>query len=204
MNNRRRLLLGALVVALSACDHRMFSIEVPPQMVMVDQLAVNLAVLFDDSLTGYLYDDNTQRQGLRQITASDAQVTMFQRALSALFADIQVVTDATALPNETEALLSISRTDFQFSTPDQSYTNSCEVWLSYELAISTPTGEPIDTIKLSAYGSASVAGGKSYPYYVRLALNRAIRDAGARLIAELPKNPKIIHIVEPYNNEAGS
>lgn len=191
-----RLLPVALLITLTACDHRMISIQAPPDAVMTVRLPVNLSVHFEDSLTGTVYQDDKQPRGLRKITVGDAQTNMFERVLGALFINLQSVPDATSLPIGTDVLVTISLKDFQFSTPKQSYNSSCEVWMKYELVFYTPAGELISDMKLSAYGSAAVSGGKTYPYYVRLALNRAIRDVGARLIVELPKDPKIIHIVK--------
>lgn len=194
------VLILTLALTLAACDHRLIFIQAPPDAVMVTKLPINLAVHFEESFANSLYKDKAQQQGLRNIDFGDAQTNMFQRILGTMFADLQFVSDAANLPDGTQALLNIGLKDFQFSTPRQSYTKSCEVWLNYELAFYTPQGELISDINLSAYGSASVSGGRSYPYYVKLALNRAIRDAGARLVVELPRNPKIIHIVETLSN----
>ena len=190
-------LAASTVFLLGGCDHKRIHIQAPAEVVVITKLPIHLAIRFEEQLMDSHFNDETQPKGLRNIALGEAHANMFRRVLGALFASVYEDTGEGVLPNQTQLVIDVRLKNFQFSTPKQSHAPNCEAWISYELALSTPANQSVSTpLNLNAYGSASVSSGRSYPYYVRLALNRAIRDAGAQLIATLPNHAKIIHIVE--------
>jgi hypothetical protein len=75
---------------------------------------------------------------------------------------------------------------YSFATARETGANYYAVTIRYRIAVTTPTGEPVDTLTLTGYGNAP-AGGLSGEKPLAIASVAAMRDAAAKFLVQFPE-----------------
>jgi hypothetical protein len=120
-----------------------------------------------------------------------AQVDLFGKAFSGLFARLKVVSSKEDAGPDTDLVIIPSVREVQLSTPTESYLNVYEVWIKYNLDIETADGVPIDSWFLPAYGKTPYSSLMSKSTAIEGATIVALRDAGAKLMLDFFRIPAI-------------
>jgi hypothetical protein len=120
-----------------------------------------------------------------------AQVDLFGKAFSGLFAQLKVVSSKEDAGPDTDLVIIPSVREVQLSTPTESYLNVYEVWIKYNLDIETADGVPIDSWFLPAYGKTPYSSLMSKSTAIEGATIVALRDAGAKLMLDFFRIPAI-------------
>jgi hypothetical protein len=126
-----------------------------------------------------------------RIQLGPAQVDLFSKAFSGLFADLKVVSSRAEAGAEADLVIIPSVREVQLSTPSDSYLNVYEVWIKYNLDIETVDGVPVDSWFLPAYGKTPDSYLLSRSVAVEQAAVVALRDAGAKLMLDFFRIPAV-------------
>ena len=76
---------------------------------------------------------------------------------------------------------------YSFATARETGGTYWAVTIRYRIGVFTPQGEPADSLTLTGYGSAGDAG-RAAPSLVN-ATRAAMRDAAAKLLVQMPRQP---------------
>ena len=149
-------------------------------------------VFYPDALQNYDYAEDLPNDIDWSFTLGDANVMMFDRALSALFDRLERVDQpgGTGAPfDRLDIIIEPTVEAFEFSLPRQSRSDQYAVWIRYNVTMYEPDGRLITKWPVSAYGQADsrlLRGGTA----MEAAVVRAMRDAIANIVIGLPKEPK--------------
>lgn len=152
-------------------------------------LPVRAGLLLDQDFRSHIHESDYSRK--ITFTVGGAQSALFEQASTGLFSHITILD---SLPEDNPALdliLVPTVTDIQLATPDETQFNVFEVWLQYNIRVLSGGGDPITDWRLTAYGKTPTRFLRSRGEALNQAAIVALRDAGARLVIELPREPAV-------------
>jgi hypothetical protein len=185
------LILPALAL-LGACAKSVVVETEFPEPV-VQSLPLNVGVHYEETFVNYSYTEDLPNDVEWSFDLGGANRKLFDGIFSALF-DITTTVDGAGGtdPSYTtlDAVIVPAVEAFEFSLPRQSNTEQYSVWIRYNLQIYTPTGEPIVSWPVSAYGQSDERTfGASAA--MEEAVIKAMRDAAASILIGLAEEEKI-------------
>lgn len=198
---------GTLLVAamtLSACSKEVVVKTNFPDPI-IPSLELAAGVFYSDALRNYDYSEDLPNDVDWSFTLGEANVVMFDRALGALFDELQEVDQpggAGAPFDRLDLVIEPAVEAFEFSLPRQSRSDQYAVWIRYNVSIHEPDGQLITKWQVSAYGQADsklLRGGTA----MEAAVVRAMRDAIANIVIGLPEEPKFKAALLPEEPGAG-
>ena len=143
---------------------------------LVDPLAVRMGVYFDDTLKGYVHEEELEDYGIYRIDIGASQAPVFTQVFDAMFERaIAVVPAASAEATEPAAesttpvqfrplddgqpavdgILAPSIDEVQFAIPDQTGGEFYEVWIRYRLRLYGADGTVLGDWPVIGYGKAN-------------------------------------------------
>lgn len=180
-----------LLIASSGCQQATLFLKTkPPNIETIDSLPLSVAVIYDESITNYTHEESFPQSRNWVIHVSDKQKQIMTKAFSALFDELLIL-DSADLPADVDLVLAPRLEDFQFTTPKQNGKNQFEAWLQYNIKLLNAEGSLLSEWPLAAYGSVVATKSSRPHYFMSLAINRAMRDAMAQLLVELPSLPVV-------------
>jgi len=180
---------GLLIAAMALVAGCTSSVLVDQQFPMVVSKPHELSavIVMDNKFRNYQARPNSKTK----INIGAAQVDLFSKAFSGLFAQVKVVSSREDAGPDTDLVIIPSVLEIQLSTPTESYLNVYEVWIKYNLDIETADETPIDSWFLPAYGKTPYSSLVSKSTAIEAATIVALRDAGAKLMLDFFRIPAI-------------
>ena len=154
---------------------------------VADPRPIHAAVLFNEEFRNYIGVPNDKTT----IAIGSAQVQLLTKAFAGLFQRVDVVSSRDELQPGTELVITPSVREVQVSVPSESYLNVYEVWIKYNLELTTPEGVAIDNWFLPAYGKTPDSMMLSRTNAIHQAAVVALRDAGAKLLLDFYRIPAV-------------
>ena len=179
-------LLIAAMVLISGCTANV-RVEKEFPVVVSKPHDLSAVLVMDHKFRSY----HARPTSRTKINIGAAQVDLFSKAFSGLFAQLKVVSSKEDAGSDTDLVIIPSVREVQLSTPTESYLNVYEVWIKYNLDIETADGIPIDSWFLPAYGKTPYSSLVSKSTAIEAATIVALRDAGAKLMLDFFRIPAI-------------
>ena len=162
----------------------------------VDALPLSIAVFYDEEFKDYTYSAPRGADPVL-VKLGPAQVRLLNRMLDGLFREISQIRTRPTGERAAQADVVIVPTVERFTLNSPAYHGSdyYEVRVAYRLDIYSPSGRLVGGLPLEGYARAP-ARWSSISTSVHQVTVRALRDAAARLIVELPEQPAIQQLLE--------
>ncbi len=153
-------------------------------------LPVSATLVLDEDFRTHSHEVEEPRKV--SFAIGEAQSALFRQVSTGLF---ERITEVDGMPGSgeagTELILAPRIEEIQLATPHDTQLNVFEVWLKYNIRVFSGTGDPIADWILTSYGKTPTRFLKSDEEALNQAALVALRDAGARLIIELPRKPEV-------------
>jgi hypothetical protein len=162
---------------------------------LVEPIPVHIGVYYSQSFSNFVYDESKDSQGVddTSIHLGQAQVSMFDRVLTAYFSKVQVLERGEPASKRAglDAVLVPQVVDVEYSVPRTSKAKIYEVWIKYQFDLLTPDGTTIAKWTMPVYGKTPTAFLKSNDEAINLASMMALRDSGAAFITGFSRVPEV-------------
>lgn len=188
----RILPLIALVLLLAGCSTNV-TVQGDFPSPLSHPLPVHGALVLDDSFRNYVYQDQEDRK--LSFAVGDAQTAMMRSLATGLFRDVSEL-DSVGKRSGQRLLVMPVVEEIQIAMPFETRLKVFEVWLKYNIRVYNHRGEPVADWIMSAYGKTPSRFLTSDEEALNQAAIVALRDAGARLLLELPRIPEIQALVQ--------
>lgn len=173
----RWLCAGLLLGLLAACGPKSVEVREEFPVPVMQQHPVDVGLIASDAFSGYRHSEKLPGAGEWEIAIGPANLALFTRLLDGMFARVIPVSQAGSAAGVT-VVVEPELVDYQFSTPELSFTRFYEAWFKYQIRFLTADGSSISEWPLTAYGrsEAKFLGGDEA---LRDATEIALRDAAA-------------------------
>lgn len=158
---------------------------------LVEKLDVDVGLRLSPEMYGFSHDEEVLGRETWTVDLGGANAAMFEQLFGHMFTSVTVLDneqDPADLP--IDALVETSIDDFEFSTPEQTGTESFAVWIRYRLKVYNRDGEMIANWPVSAYGKSETRALGATDSLERAAI-LAMRDAAALMIMKLDRETGI-------------
>jgi len=179
----RTVLLGLLLAGLLAGCGSNVKFQAPTiPAPLLEKIPISVGLRMPENFEHFVHEEKVYGREQWSIDLGRSNAALFEQLFAHMFADVTVVgpeDDPQLLP--LDALIEASIDAFEFSTPDQSNTESFAVWIRYRLRVYDQAGDLVSNWPVSAYGkSQTTTIGKTDA--LRRAAVLAMRDAAALVI----------------------
>ena len=144
----------------------------------------------------YLHKE--ERHGAKwEVAIGTGQAETLTRLLQAMFEEVIVVSEVTAsADSRVRAVLEPAVDEYSFITPRDAGSPVYAVSIKYRINIYTAQGRLADSWGFTGYGSVAADSGFDRDEPMKRATELAIRDAGAKLVAEFRDQAAIRQVLE--------
>ena len=186
----RAALLVPLLVALAACG----PVSIRPEQVLPRALLTPMTAQTGVVMTGELrnYRHEETRGGTDwQIDLGPGHVKLVEQMFAASFKTARIFKSLEEARAEQDLnVLFVPRIEqYSFATSRDTAGGYYAVTIRYRIDVYTPAGEAADSLTLTGYGSSLDKGGAGKS--LERATVAAMRDAGAKFLVQLPRQPRI-------------
>lgn len=145
-------------------------------------------LVLDEQLRNFRHEE-TRGGSDWEVDLGNGQEKLFRYLFAASFADVKVFDslDAAQAAPGLQAIFQPRVDQFSFATANETSAAYWAVTIRYRINVLTPQGEHVDTLVLTGYGSALNAGGSGKS--LTAATRAAMRDAAAKFLVQLPRQP---------------
>lgn len=165
-------------------------IEVPTPLATA--LPLKIAVHYPEAFRQHVYTENSADRENWTIKTGAAQVALFDRVLSSMFADLKHLDNNPFRgQQQLDVILVPEIVDMQFALPQETRTDLYEVWIKYSVVFYHPDGRSMEEWPISGYGKTTVEVFKSRDEGLEEAMLSAFRDVGAKLTLGFANRPAI-------------
>ncbi len=169
---------------LAGCGVRMRPDYQMPQP-LLQPMNAKVGLLLDATLRGYVHEE-TRGGGTWKIDLGHGHERLFLDMFKASFQPLQVFNDIEAA--RAQGMLAIFDPvieEFSFVTANETASSYWAVTIRYRIEVLDPGGTPVDTFKLSGYGSAF--GQRGAEASLLAATRAAMRDAASKFLVQMPR-----------------
>lgn len=197
---RPLLLLAPLLLA--ACN----SVRVAPEGVLpralVQPMQARVGLVLDDELRHYKHEE-TRSSADWSVDLGPGHEQLLKAVFGASFASVDVFrnVDEARAASGLQGLFAPHIEQYSFASARETGGIYWAVTIRYRIGVLTPQGEPADSLTLTGYGSAGDAG-RAAPSLVN-ATRAAMRDAAAKLLVQMPRQPVAGRLVAGETLRAG-
>jgi hypothetical protein len=184
---RRLIPLLASLLATTGC---MSTVDVKPERALPRSLVVPLPVtaglVLDDTLRGFSQEET--RGGVNwKVRLGPGHETLLREVFEASFREVRFFASLQAARGQPglAAIFAPSIEQYSFATGRETGAGYWAATLRYRMAVYTSSGEPVDTLTLSGYGSGAGKGGEAKS--LERATLAAMRDAAAKFLVQFPQ-----------------
>ncbi|MCP5173399.1 MAG: hypothetical protein R3E73_14650 [Porticoccaceae bacterium] len=186
--------LGILIsLLLGGCSGASLVVEGDYPNALTHKLPVTAGLVLDDQFQHYTYTSNEGAD--ISIGLGSAQVELFTQILKDLFNRTIPLPSASA-NSSVDLIIAPHVEELQLVTPAESNAKIFEIWIKYNIQVFNNRGETIADWLMTSYGKTQDRFMASNEDALNEAAVVAMRDAGARLIIELPRVPEIRNWLE--------
>jgi hypothetical protein len=182
------MLLAACTLALlAACGGAQVRPMPGLPEALVQPMQARVGLVIDEELRRYTHEE-TRGGSSWKVELGPGHEELFRGIVGATFGSVQVFASA-AESRAASGLQTILRPQveqYSFATAQETGGQYWAVTIRYRISIISPTGEDIDALSLTGYGSAR--GGRAANALTR-ATRSAMRDAAAKFLVQMPRQP---------------
>ena len=194
---------------LSACGANQVIVDSQFPKPTLDPIPVTLGVYFSEDFKTHTFVDNPEAETERGwiVETGAAQISLWQTILNAMFDKVIYLEQAPstdAPSSEVQSVLIPTISDLQYAIPAHTNTKIFELWLKYDIALTSNTGDPLAEWSMTAYGKTPEAFMQSNQDAVGAAAIVALRDAGANFAVNFPKVPAVSEWVQQASDRGAS
>lgn len=184
MQSRSRITAGLVVIValmLSACGATNVTVDGRYPTPNIGQMPLNLGVVLNDELLGHRYIEYSDRDREEYVISSGrSHVELFNTILPAMFGNVVVLDSLDAAPAAGVDAVFVPRIDeFQLALPQKTRLDVYEVWIRYNMRLTSPAGATIADWVMTAYGKVPQEGMRSSERSINDATVAALRDLGS-------------------------
>jgi len=186
--------VAMLAVLLGGCSQSLtLQIDSEVPIVLMQALPLTIAVYYDGALRNHTYIEDSNERENWTVSTGSSQVSMIDKVLTSTFAKVVPLAQlpsANALI-DADLIVAPSIKEMQFATPDETFFDFYEAWIRYDIGMLAPDGTSLDNWEMVTYGKSTPTRFTSRATGLNDAIALALRDAGAKLVTGLPKQPII-------------
>ncbi|MBK7116298.1 MAG: hypothetical protein IPM70_06370 [Proteobacteria bacterium] len=181
-------LLAPLAMLLAACN----SVRVAPEgqlpKALVQPMKAHVGLVLDDELRAFKHEE-TRSSAEWAVDLGPGHEQLLKAVFGASFSTVEVFRnfDEARAATGLQGVFSPRIEQYSFATARETGGTYWAVTIRYRIGVFTPQGEPADSLTLTGYGSAGDAG-RAAPSLVN-ATRAAMRDAAAKLLVQMPRQP---------------
>ncbi|MFO1503636.1 MAG: hypothetical protein U1F39_07445 [Steroidobacteraceae bacterium] len=196
------LLLMVPVWLLAACS----SVRVAPPgglpRALVQPMKAHVGLVLDDELRHFKHEE-TRASADWSVDLGPGHEQLLKAVFAASFTDLQVLRNVEEARAATglQGIFIPHIEQYSFASARETGGTYWAVTIRYRIAVTTPQGEAADTLTLTGYGSAGDTG-RAAPSLVN-ATRAAMRDAAAKLLVQMPRQPVAQKLIAGETLRAG-
>lgn len=165
-------------------------VQVRPEPMLPEPLVVpmraRVALVLDDELTAYVHEE-TRAGTSWKVELGPGHQRLFRDVFRATFSEVAELSNAAAARGTDLQVVFRPRIEqYSFVTADETGGEYWAVTIRYIISLTTTSGEPVDNLSLTGYGSTR--GGRAASALTRATL-AAMRDAAAKFLVQMPRLP---------------
>jgi hypothetical protein len=190
------------MLLLTACGGVRVAPEGQLPKALVQPIQARVGLLLDDELRLFKHEE-TRSSTDWTVELGPGHEQMLKAVFSATFRDVEVFRNADEARAATglQGLFAPHIEQYSFATARETGGSYWAVTIRYRIAVSTAQGEVVDSITLTGYGSAGDTG-RSAPS-LDSATRAAMRDAAAKLLVQMPRQPVAEKLIAGETLRAG-
>jgi hypothetical protein len=184
---------SACCMALAACGGVQIKPDLPLPKALVAPLSARAGLIVDDELRNFKHDE-TRYGGNWKVDLGPGHARLFESVFTASFSNAQVFRslDEARAATDMQALFMPHIEQYSFATARDTSGGYWAVTIRYRIGVLTPAGVEADSLTLTGYGSAVDKGGSDKS--LSRATLSAMRDAAAKLLVQLPRQPVVVQM----------
>jgi len=192
-----------LALLLAACN----SVRVAPEGVLpralVQPMPARVGLVLDDELRSFKHEE-TRASADWSVDLGPGHEQLLKAVFGASFTGLEVFRsfDEARAASGLQGLFAPRIEQYSFASARETGGTYWAVTIRYRIGVFTPQGEPADSLTLTGYGSAGDAG-RAAPSLVN-ATRAAMRDAAAKLLVQMPRQPVAEKLVAGETLRAGA
>ena len=190
MNNNRKLLL-LLFVLCQSCSQSIVMTTVIPEPLVAKIENFNIAVIYDDNIKNYQFENINSESGETtiKIDFANSQVNLFNKILRSFFPELIELASKNNDIYPNIDLYMESRLDaFELLSPAESRNEKYAVWLKYKIDIYDHKKILLSNWYITGYGEHGTES--RAPESLTRAIDLALRDVGVNLVIKIEDNFK--------------
>lgn len=191
----KRALLSICLLFLSACAATVIDISGTYPSPLVTKLPLTLGVFYDDAFSTHSYIEINDENGNDQyiVNSGSSQLALFNTMLPAVFEEVIIIEDINAIANypQLDVVFVPAIEEFQLGLPAKTRLDVYEIWLKYNMRLSTANGDYIADWVMTAYGKSPQESFQSVNAGVNDAASVALRDLAASFALGFDNIPEI-------------
>jgi hypothetical protein len=153
---------------------------------LVKPLPYRVALIIDDELSGYQYEEAMDDQARWSISIGQASTSLIKNIISGLFSSAVIITsrnDSVSIES-VDLFLYPKLTRFEFDAPIRGNDVFAETWLQFTFSTFDPSGVSLGDFLLPGYGRSEIFRDRERS--VNESAQGALRNAGVNMISTLP------------------
>ena len=175
------------VLLVSACSNSLvMEVDSAIPMATTDSNKAKISLYMSPDFVNYVYRENTPDRENWEISLGKSQAVMFQQILQAVYGDVSI-TSSVNQPEGADLVVVPKLVEMQLATPRETGFTFFEAWLSYTITIREIEDNNTRILNVTAYGKQNTERFQRFQQGLRLAIEKALRDAGAKLTVKLTR-----------------
>jgi hypothetical protein len=169
---------------------------------LVQPLQARVGLVLDDELRRFKHEE-TRSSADWSVDLGPGHEQLLKAVFGASFSSVEVFRnfDEARAASGLQGLFSPHIEQYSFASARETGGVYWAVTIRYRIGVFTPQGEPADSMSLTGYGSAGDTG-RAAPSLVN-ATRAAMRDAAAKLLVQMPRQPVAVKLVAGEILQAG-
>src|SRR5512139_335312 len=190
------------LLPLAACG----GVQVVPEgrlpKALVQPISAHVGLVLDEELRHFKHEE-TRSSADWSVDLGPGHEQLLRAVFGASFSDLQVFRsfDEARAASGLQGLFAPHIEQYSFATARETGGTYWAVTIRYRIGVFTPQGEPADSLTLTGYGSAGDTG-RAAPSLVN-ATRAAMRDAAAKLLVQMPRQPVAERLIAGETLRAG-
>jgi hypothetical protein len=202
LTSRLRKLVPLALLLLVGCGGVRVAPEGGLPRALVQPLQARVGLVLDDELRGFKHEE-TRSSADWAVDLGPGHEQLLKAVFGASFSSVEVFRnfDEARAASGLQGLFSPHIEQYSFATARETGGVYWAVTIRYRIGVFTPQGEPADSMTLTGYGSAGDTG-RAAPSLIN-ATRAAMRDAAAKLLVQMPRQPVAAKLVAGEILQAG-
>jgi hypothetical protein len=188
-----RITALVLLIALSGCSTSV-TVEGTIPTPLISKLPAKVGVYYSEEFKSYKHEEVIKERGTWRIDLGAQNLGFFRRLMATMFEETTEVAEPPLGEDKMSALDGVLVPEivkYGFLTPEISGLNFYSASIHYRIALYDKLGEKVGDWSIVGYGKSEV-GVFNRDGALEEATLLAIRDGGARIAIDIPRDPKVL------------